>query len=173
MAKSATVFPCALLMVLISAVSSNGQSQPPVGDRIASAGTWYCSNPAGFYPDLTACNVAWQFESDSSSYLDLDPGAGGPRVSANVYPGYRIARNVCLPCHIIFPNQGRRPVLPNPGPSFAEIANRPGMSYQSLSAFIATRGWDMARSIRMRSGDYSDRSAQEVASYIMSLRVSR
>lgn len=160
-------------MVLIPAVSSNGQSQPRAGDSLAPAGSRYCSDPAGFYPDVRACNVAWQFEADSSSFLDLDPGAGGPRVSANVYAGYRIARNVCLPCHVIHPIHGRGPVLPNPGPSFAEIANRPDMSYQSLSAFIATKGWDMARSIRMRSGDYSDQSAQEVASYIMSLRVSR
>jgi hypothetical protein len=167
------VVSCAILVAFLTGSSSSAQPQATLdfGFPAESTGSWYCPDPAGFYPDVGACYAPWQFAPDSGAFLDSYESS--PRVKANVYPGYRIARNVCLPCHVISPTQSRGPVLPNAGPSFVEIANLPDVTDQSLTDFIATVGWDMARPIARQSGSFSDQSAREVASYIMSLRVAR
>ena len=85
--------------------------------------------------------------------------------------GYRIAKNICRPCHIIGPHSDPRTVLPNPGPSFEDVANRPNTTVESLKHFLATTTWDMSsRPVKMPNKRLSDKSMSAVSSYIMSLK---
>jgi cytochrome c len=88
-----------------------------------------------------------------------------------ILAGYRIAQDVCKTCHVIHPDQNRRPILRLPGPDFAEIANRPGLTRDSLSSLIASQNWDMrSLPVRMPKQALSKRSTVRVAAYILSLR---
>lgn len=138
---------------------------------ISSQYLYYCGDPPGYYPEVKSCYDPWQ----------LIPAAPPPpipnAVSAStpeVRAGYRIARDICSACHVIHPSETRQPVLPQPGPRFAEIANRPGMTRESLERFITTTGLDVeARPVTMPNQGLSSDTTKEVASYIMSLRTQK
>ena len=93
------------------------------------------------------------------------------RKDAEVRAGYKIARDTCRMCHVIDPAQTNRPILRQPGPSFASIADRPNMTEASLRQLIANQNWDMrSLPVRMPKRTISERSIAQVATYIMSLR---
>jgi len=90
-----------------------------------------------------------------------------PEVNA----GYRIAQDVCETCHVVHPGQKGRPILRQPGPDFADIANRPALTRESLTRLIASQTWDMRTlPVRMPKQPLSERSTARVAAYILSLR---
>ena len=95
----------------------------------------------------------------------------GPDDNA-IRAGHTIAVTTCISCHIVSPNQSLKPVL-GPGiPSFAEIANRPGTTVESLTAAMKVARWHdpgMASTLLPMS-HISDRGRAQVAAYIMSLR---
>jgi mono/diheme cytochrome c family protein len=51
--------------------------------------------------------------------------------------GQRLAMRVCDACHIVAPHQELSPLVPNYGPSWFDVANRPDTTAQSLEAFLA------------------------------------
>ena len=96
---------------------------------------------------------------------------GEAQAVQDVRAGYRIAKYVCRVCHIVEPAQASKPILEYPGPSFIDIANRPGITVASLKTLISTADWDLqSRPIRMPNKNLSDRSTEEVAKYIVSLK---
>ena len=140
----------------------------PVPQPISPQFWYYCDDPPGYYPEVQACYDQWQL-------IPVMPPPGqdtlGPQASADIRAGYRIAQDICSACHFIRPGQQAVTVLVQPGPSFEEIANRPGTSAESLGRFIAGTSWDLqSRPITMPSQGLSERSINQVASYIMTLR---
>ena len=104
--------------------------------------------------------------------------AGGARAQTRAAPdaaelarGEHIARFVCATCHVVAEHQEFAPLLSKPAASFLDIANRPGISTESILRFIATTHWDpdkveMTMPALMASPD----QAQAVARYILSLK---
>ena len=103
-------------------------------------------------------------------------GAGAAaQTSSNdnaVRAGHTIAVTTCISCHVVSPNQSIKPVL-GPGiPSFAEIANRPGTTIESLTAAMKVARWHdpgMTATLLPMS-HISDQGRAQVAAYIISLR---
>jgi len=91
--------------------------------------------------------------------------------SAELARGEHIARFVCATCHVVAAHQEFAPLLSKPAASFLEIANRPGVTAESIERFIGTTHWDpdkveMTMPALMASPD----QAQAVARYILSLK---
>jgi len=129
---------------------------------------YYCTDPPGYYPEVSGCYEPWQL-------IPAAPPAAVPDTLTSLdtesRAGYRIAQYICSTCHVINPAQTRRPVLVQPGPSFATIANRPGVTVQSLRRIISSADWDLqSRPVTMPRQGLSERSTAQVAAYIMSLR---
>jgi mono/diheme cytochrome c family protein len=83
-------------------------------------------------------------------------GAGDPRA------GLAIARQVCSECHAIQRGQVRSP---NPrSPTFAELANTPGMTAAALTVALTTPHWRMPMFILT-----AEQRANTIA-YILSLK---
>ncbi|HYK99893.1 MAG TPA: cytochrome c [Steroidobacteraceae bacterium] len=101
-----------------------------------------------------------------------------PRVSAAGVPttpgaarGEHIARLLCSACHAVAIDQEYPPLLRQTTPTFAEIANRPGMTAESLRRFITTTHWDVDRlPMSMPNPMLTREQADAVARYILSLR---
>ena len=80
----------------------------------------------------------------------------------NPHQGLRIARAVCAECHLVDKVPG---LSPNPAaPTFAQIANTPGMSSAALTVALRTSHEKMPNVI-ITGSDLSD-----VVAYILSLR---
>ena len=97
--------------------------------------------------------------------------AAAPPAPAQAAAGREIALQICSACHVVAPDQMFPPMLNRLTPSFAEIANRPGASAQSLRALIARTHWDPGK-IPMTMPDTMLTSEQrdQVVGYILSLR---
>jgi mono/diheme cytochrome c family protein len=101
-----------------------------------------------------------------------------PRTSAADVPkmpdvarGEHIARLVCSACHEVATDQEFPPLLKQATPAFAEIANRPGVSAESLQRFVTTTHWDVDRlPMSMPNPMLTKSQAQAVSRYILSLR---
>jgi mono/diheme cytochrome c family protein len=103
---------------------------------------------------LTACS-AWS-----------QGGNGADDVSK----GHYLAVRVCAICHLAAPDQESKPLLNPPGPPFQSIAQRPGLTADSLEKFITTahRGLDNPKG--MPNPDLAAYQVKQAAAYIMSLR---
>ncbi len=101
-----------------------------------------------------------------------------PRTSAAGVPttpelarGEHVARLVCSACHVVATDQEFPPLLKQAAPAFAEIANRPGVTAQSLQRFINTTHWDVDKlPMSMPNPMLSRSESQAVTRYILSLR---
>jgi mono/diheme cytochrome c family protein len=101
-----------------------------------------------------------------------------PRVSAAGVPttpelahGEHIARLVCSACHVVATDQEYPPLLNQATPTFADIANRPGVTAESLQRFITNTHWDVDKlPMSMPNPMLTRAEAQAVARYILSLR---
>lgn len=101
-----------------------------------------------------------------------------PRVSAAGAPttpeaarGEHIARLVCSACHVVAVDQEYPPLLKQVTPSFAEIANRPGVSVESLRRFITATHWDVDKlPMSMPNPMLTTEQANAVSRYIFRLR---
>jgi cytochrome c551/c552 len=99
--------------------------------------------------------------------------ASAPLHAAGASPvarGEGVARNVCAACHVVARDQPP-PLLSQVATSFSEIANRPGVSEQSLRKFILTTHWDgKTVPVTMPNPMLTAEQARAVARYILSLR---
>jgi mono/diheme cytochrome c family protein len=99
------------------------------------------------------------------------PQSQPPADAAELARGEHIARFVCATCHVVAAQQEFAPLLSKPAASFLDIANRPGVSAESLERFIATTHWDpdkleMTMPALMAAPDQS----RAVTRYILSLK---
>jgi mono/diheme cytochrome c family protein len=85
--------------------------------------------------------------------------------------GEHIARLICSACHVVAQDQEFPPILTKPAPSFAEIANRPGVTAGSLQRFIVGTHWDTdTLPMTMPNPMLTADQAHAVSRYILSLR---
>lgn len=92
------------------------------------------------------------------------PQGGDPR------EGHRLAVKICGACHVAAPDQQFPPILRPSAPSFHAIANRPGVSAESLRTFLLTTHSTIATPRNMPNPQLTDDQATAVVSYILSLR---
>jgi mono/diheme cytochrome c family protein len=107
-----------------------------------------------------------------SWFTSLIPAAGaGLTPSPEVARGEHVARLVCSACHVVARDQEYPPRLTEPTPNFLDIANRPGVSAQSLQHFITNAHWDDQKiPMTMPNTMLNKNDVQAVAQYILSLR---
>lgn len=97
--------------------------------------------------------------------------AAGVPTTPELARGEHIARLVCSACHVVATDQEFPPLLRQATPAFAEIANRPGVTAESLQRFVTTTHWDVDRlPMSMPNPMLSRAEAQAVSRYILSLR---
>lgn len=96
--------------------------------------------------------------------------AGVPR-TPELAQGEHIARLVCSACHVVATDQEYPPLLNQATPGFAEIANRPGVTAESLQRFITSTHWDVDKlPMSMPNPMLTKAETQAVSRYILSLR---
>ena len=91
---------------------------------------------------------------------------------ASIRAGRAIATSSCIVCHTLSPDQAIKPIYGGKAPPFAEIANRPGTSRESLLAFLNSPHWNDPL-LPIKPGPMlliSQREKSDVAVYILSLR---
>ena len=99
--------------------------------------------------------------------------AGQPPASASASAalGDHIARTICSACHVVASDQDFPPLLIQPAPPFAEIANRADTSEASLRHFITSTHWDeRTLPMTMPNPQLTDNQIRAVSRYILSLR---
>ena len=89
---------------------------------------------------------------------------------ADSHEGQTIAVHVCATCHVASPEQSGPPILQPPAPSFRSIANRPGVTAESLRTFVLTTHTSLKSPHDMPNPQLSGDQATAVAGYILSLR---
>lgn len=88
-----------------------------------------------------------------------------------VAAGRKIAMDNCSNCHVVAADQDIPPILKQKTPSFAELANAPGVSAQSLRRFIGATHWDEHTvPVTMPNPMLSSEQKSDVVAYILSLR---
>jgi len=91
--------------------------------------------------------------------------------AAELAHGEHIARFVCATCHVVAKDQEFAPLLSKPAPSFFDIANRPGVSAESLQHFIAATHWDPDKlDMTMPALMATPEQSRAVTRYILSLK---
>lgn len=91
-------------------------------------------------------------------------GAGSPA------EGHRLALKICAFCHVVAADQEFAPILRKRTPSFRAIANARGMTAESLKKFILTTHSSVAEPANMPNPQLTDDQANDIVSYILSLR---
>lgn len=95
----------------------------------------------------------------------------GLSTSPEVVRGEHVARLVCSECHVVARDQEYPPILTETTPTFFDIANRPGVSAQSLQHFITNTHWDGEKiPMSMPNTMLNKHDVQAVSQYILSLR---
>ena len=87
-------------------------------------------------------------------------------VCGNPAAGLETALHRCESCHVVAANQDVRPLISNYAPSFFDIANRPGINAQQLTAYLSAyhpKG-------NMPYSELSIGEVSDLTSYILSLR---
>ncbi|MBX9660501.1 MAG: cytochrome c [Nitrospiraceae bacterium] len=90
--------------------------------------------------------------------------------SDDVKKGRYLAFLVCANCHVVAPDQPNEPILRQPAPSFASIAQRPSITREWLENFIATTHQGFDNSNGMPNPRLLDNQVRQVATYLLSLR---
>lgn len=100
----------------------------------------------------------------------LTAAADSPRASS-LARGEQLAQLICSACHVIGPDQEFPPLLRQPAPAFADIANRDGVTEKTLRHFIATTHWDeKTLPMTMPNPELTAEQSAAVVRYILSLR---
>ena len=93
-------------------------------------------------------------------------GAQAQPQRADIRAGQRLAQRVCDGCHVVAANQELSPLVPNYGPSFFAIADRPTTTARSLASFLS----HPHALARMPYPDLTPAQIADVSAYILSLR---
>jgi mono/diheme cytochrome c family protein len=84
--------------------------------------------------------------------------------------GHDLAMALCSVCHVAAADQQGVPVMSNPGPPFREIANKPGITPESLRTFLLLTHSTTEPPFTMPNPRLSDPQIDEMIAYILSLR---
>jgi mono/diheme cytochrome c family protein len=92
------------------------------------------------------------------------------QTKGQVQRGREIAERICWICHVTGPDQEYTPILRTPGPDFRAIAERPGATAASLTAFLHTAHRTEDKPYTMPNPGLSEEMIDSVVAYIMSLK---
>jgi mono/diheme cytochrome c family protein len=99
--------------------------------------------------------------------------AAGPQGTdtAAIGRGHSTADTVCWACHVIGPDQSFSPILREPATDFRVIAQRPGITRESLTAFLQGTHRTEGKPYAMPNPRLSNEMIDDVVAYILSLRL--
>ena len=95
--------------------------------------------------------------------------AAGGADKAVIQMGKGLAERLCASCHTVSADQYKRGENPA-SPQFQDIANRPGVTSQSLEKFLKTTQHRQFIGLSMPNPQLSDDEMTKVLAYILSLR---
>ncbi|HUK07420.1 MAG TPA: cytochrome c [Stellaceae bacterium] len=107
---------------------------------------------------LSLVSIAHETEAQEASHTE------------DVAAGQKIAVIGCSACHVVEVNQEIEPILRPPAPSFASIANRPGMTEETVRNFLNNTHGTLANSKNMPNPRLMDFQVRQVAAFLMTLR---
>ena len=90
------------------------------------------------------------------------------RPEGNAQAGRQIALRSCASCHLVAANQ-EVPPIPNYGPRFSDIAGRPGVTAETLQAFLS----NPPAMTKMPHPHLTPTEMADVIAYLLSLRSQR
>jgi mono/diheme cytochrome c family protein len=90
--------------------------------------------------------------------------------AGQVARGHQLALEICSACHIAAPDQRTRPILTEPPPSLETLANKPGVTAESVQKFLLTIHLSLANGKDMPNPEVTEDQARDLAAYVMSLR---
>jgi len=89
---------------------------------------------------------------------------------SNVAVGRTLALQLCTPCHVVAADQPAPPILRNPAPSFASVADRPGVTAEALRRFLLTTHATVGTPLNMPNPELVEYQVPPLISYILSQR---
>jgi len=87
-----------------------------------------------------------------------------------VAAGRKFASRVCGACHVVTQQRDELPVLAQPGPSFAVLAQRPVLTETSLREFLGSNHRSMGPHETMPNPRLADYQIDEIVAFMMSLK---
>lgn len=105
-------------------------------------------------------------------------GVAAPAIAQNLpgpadpVEGHRLALTLCSACHVVAADQEDLPLRDPAAPPFQSIANKPGVTAESLRHFMLTTHKTMSSkpTYTMPSQDLADYQLNAIVAYLMSLR---
>ncbi|HUK07455.1 MAG TPA: c-type cytochrome [Stellaceae bacterium] len=92
-----------------------------------------------------------------------------PANADDIAAGRVLSLRICTACHVVSPNQEIAPILHPPAPSFASIANRSGMTEETVRHFLANTHRSIGNTKDMPNPSLMDDQIRQAAAYLMSL----
>jgi mono/diheme cytochrome c family protein len=100
----------------------------------------------------------------------LSVHAEEPSASDGISAGRALSLKVCAACHVVSSDQEMAPFLRPPAPTFRSIANRPGMTTESVRHSLTEAHRGPGEPGRMPNLSLTEDQARQVAAFLMSLR---
>jgi mono/diheme cytochrome c family protein len=88
----------------------------------------------------------------------------------SVTEGHRLALLICASCHVVASDQEHPPTLRKPARSFVSIANRRGVTAESVGNFLRTTHSTMTPPLKMPNPKLADYQIDAIVSYLLSLK---
>jgi mono/diheme cytochrome c family protein len=94
-----------------------------------------------------------------------------PKAAADAKEGRAFALEACTGCHIVTPDQPFKPIHTGdiPAPDFKDIANKPGVTADSLIHYLDTLP-AIPKDSHMANADLTPEQTRDVVAFILSLR---
>ena len=94
-----------------------------------------------------------------------------PKPAGDAVEGRAFALEACTGCHVVAADQPFKPIYAGAAhpPNFKDIANKPGVTADSLIHYLDTLP-DIPKNSQMASADLTPEQTRDVVAYILSLR---
>ncbi len=96
-----------------------------------------------------------------------------PAQADDVRAGRALSLKLCTACHLVLPNQEMMPLLRPPAPAFRAIANRPGVTADSLRRFLSETHSSIRSTKDMPNPELTEDQTRQAVAFLMSLRSRR
>jgi len=104
-----------------------------------------------------------------ASALAQSARAEEPSGADDISAGRALSLKVCAACHVVSPDQEMAPFLRPPAPTFRAIANRPGMTAESVRHFLSGTHRGPAEPGKMPNPSLTEDQVRQTAAFLMSL----
>jgi mono/diheme cytochrome c family protein len=93
-----------------------------------------------------------------------------PSAADDIRAGRALSLKLCTFCHVVSPDQEMAPILQRPARDFHAIANKPGMTAESLRRFLSETHRSIGNPQGMPNPELTEDQVRQAAAFIMSLR---